>query len=66
MNNKTEKQRRQSVKASRKICVICEKHYDSWGNNAEPVSQGECCDHCNNTVVIPARIMNIVEGDRDE
>lgn len=26
------------------------------GNNAEPINDGRCCDECNATVVIPARI----------
>ena len=38
------------------ICSICGEKYDRWGNNAEPVIEdGRCCDHCNWTVVIPAR-----------
>ena len=27
-----------------------------FGNNAEPVNKGRCCDTCNFTVVIPRRI----------
>jgi hypothetical protein len=27
-----------------------------WGHNAEPVTEGRCCSHCNDTVVIPRRI----------
>tara|TARA_R110001606_G_C15133478_1_gene623668 strand:+ start:113 stop:295 length:183 start_codon:yes stop_codon:yes gene_type:complete len=27
-----------------------------WGNNAEPVNSGRCCDDCNWKVVIPARL----------
>ncbi len=26
------------------------------GNNAVPVVNGRCCDRCNSTVVIPARL----------
>jgi hypothetical protein len=37
------------------ICSICECEYDRWGNNAEPVNDGRCCDFCNWAVVIPAR-----------
>ena len=48
-------------------CSICkkeiEKQYTSegkmfWdqGNNAEPINNGRCCDVCNSTVVIPARL----------
>lgn len=39
-------------------CSINPKHrYENWGNNAEPVNEGRCCDYCNDTVVIPARLM---------
>ena len=37
-------------------CCICGKEYTHWGNNAEPVKSGRCCDECNATRVIPARI----------
>jgi hypothetical protein len=35
------------------------------GNNAEPVNGGRCCDECNFSVVIPARlgILNYKELD---
>jgi hypothetical protein len=53
-------------------CSICqetiEKHVDPkgkvyWdqGNNAEPVNDGRCCDKCNMTVVIPARLGRIIK-----
>lgn len=32
------------------------KVYWSSGNNAQPLAEGRCCDKCNNTKVIPARI----------
>jgi len=52
-------------------CSICKKDYDGWGNNAEPVNSGRCCDGCNWTQVIPARLMNFAKpkvkvGDRIE
>ena len=37
------------------ICSICLGQYSGYGNNAEPVNQGRCCDECNQTAVIPAR-----------
>ena len=37
-------------------CVICGKEIIGYGNNAEPVSKGRCCDVCNITVVIPERL----------
>lgn len=38
------------------ICSICGKSYEGYGNNAQPVNNGRCCDKCNATVVIPRRI----------
>jgi len=37
-------------------CVICFKAFDEFGNNAEPVTHGRCCNECNDRFVIPARI----------
>lgn len=39
-----------------KICAICGRPYSGFGNNADPVVEGRCCDECNMTEVIPARI----------
>jgi len=51
-------------------CSICNKEiavkeggWDS-GNNAQPVNDGRCCDECNATVVIPARLAEV--GDRQD
>lgn len=41
-----------------KICSICGKKYEGYGNNAQPINDGRCCDYCNSTVVIPTRIQN--------
>ena len=38
-----------------KNCSICGKKYGGYGNNAQPVSSGRCCDICNMLVVIPTR-----------
>lgn len=42
-------------------CCLCSKEIEKkpgWdqGNNAEPLAAGRCCDTCNNTRVIPARL----------
>ena len=29
------------------------------GNNAEPITDGRCCDHCNWNVVIPVRMVEM-------
>ncbi len=41
-------------------CSICGKKYDGYGNNAQPVNNGRCCDECNIKVVIPRRITESV------
>lgn len=39
------------------ICCICGKEHVGYGHNPNPVTtDGECCDNCNVTIVIPARI----------
>lgn len=41
---------------SRKCC-ICGKRINGYGNNPAPVKdEGVCCDRCNNTIVLAARI----------
>jgi hypothetical protein len=37
-------------------CSICGEEYTGFGNNAQPVNPGRCCDGCNWTVVMPARV----------
>ena len=36
------------------------------GHNADPLSEGRCCDTCNITKVIPARIKNIISRDNND
>jgi len=48
------------------ICRLCDKEIEpividgdiawSQGNNAQPVEDGRCCDACNWSKVIPARL----------
>jgi hypothetical protein len=48
-----------------KTCVLCGLDFDGWGNNPEPVArfeEGQCCDRCNQTVVLNARIGRIQMG----
>lgn len=42
----------------KQICVICKLEYDGFGNNAEPIKKGRCCDKCNSTKVLLARLIN--------
>jgi hypothetical protein len=42
------------------VCCICKGIFFGYGNNPEPVeSKGRCCDDCNNSHVIAARIGNL-------
>ena len=58
MNKKTEANEMSGdPKGKRKTCCICGMGFSEWGNNPDPVkSSGTCCDSCNNTYVIPARL----------
>lgn len=42
---------------SAKKCCICGEKFTGWGNNPALVkTRGECCDACNSSVVVPARL----------
>jgi hypothetical protein len=49
-------------------CVLCKDEYMGYGNNAAPVAEGKCCDNCNFTQVISARLVKevVVEEEEDE
>ena len=38
-------------------CVLCGFEFFGYGNNAEPISEGESCDDCNNLVLIDRLIL---------
>lgn len=50
------------------ICSICNKEYVGYGNNAQPVNDGRCCDKCNLNIVLPARafLMNREKRKQDK
>lgn len=48
------------------ICSICGGEYHHFGNNAEPVNSGRCCDECNDTVVLPERLKYILSNRRGD
>ena len=50
------------MKKAHNICSICGKKYRGYGNNAEPVNSGRCCNECNILIVLPAR-MNLLVAD---
>jgi len=47
-------------------CCLCGGDAGKYGNNAEPVKSGRCCDVCNSVVVIPARLYAILGGAKPE
>ena len=38
-------------------CCFCKKDAGQYGNNAEPVMKGRCCNKCNDGIVIPIRLL---------
>ena len=47
-----------------KECVICGEKFNDWGNNPWPIKdEGECCEFCNMTKVLPARIKRVRKND---
>lgn len=39
------------------VCCICEKPFEGFGHSPRPLAEdGCCCDSCNYTKVIPARL----------
>lgn len=49
-----------------RVCCICGYKYVGYGNNAEPVAKGRCCDDCNLGVVIPTRLMLISRKNKNK
>ena len=46
-------------------CCLCGDTFVGWGNNPYPLSvnpDDRCCDKCNYTKVIPARLARIAES----
>jgi hypothetical protein len=44
-----------------KVCSICGRPYQGYGNNPAPLPGERCCDICNWLVVIPARLKAVAE-----
>ena len=46
-------------------CVLCSKEIlpdvIGWdgGQNAAPIAEGQCCETCEDTKVVPARLINL-------
>ena len=45
-----------------KKCIFCHEPIHFEGNNAEPLKDGICCNHCNMRLVIPYR-MSLCKGE---
>ena len=46
-------------------CSICNENIEGFGNNAQPINNGTCCEMCNQTVVIPFRIKEMFNENRN-
>lgn len=47
-------------------CILCEEQYTGYGNNPAPLSKvGRCCDKCNSTRVIPARLFGLYRNTQE-
>jgi hypothetical protein len=44
-------------------CAICGWAYTGFGNDAQPINNGRCCDRCNAERVIPERVRRMLERD---
>ena len=42
-------------------CKICDDTFLGHGHNAEPIANGRCCDVCQDTKVLPARLDQMLE-----
>ena len=43
------------MKKDIKVCGICGREYDDFGNNAWPFQAERCCNACNSMYVTPVR-----------
>ena len=50
---------RQTDKKEIKTCCLCKDQFEGYGNNPLPLynKKGRCCNICNLTKVLPARLM---------
>tara|TARA_R100001082_G_scaffold102957_1_gene73348 strand:- start:475 stop:669 length:195 start_codon:yes stop_codon:yes gene_type:complete len=42
-------------------CKICNETIFGHGHNAQPIVNGRCCDVCQDTKVLPARLDQMLE-----
>lgn len=41
-------------------CCFCNRDAGKYGNNAQPITEGKCCDYCNSTYVLPERLRRFI------
>lgn len=42
-------------------CVFCNRLFSGYGNNPRPIIvRGKCCDECNNKIIVPYRLMEVM------
>ena len=56
-------ERPHTAKKRRQLCCFCKKEIIGFGNNAQPVRDGQCCDECNLSIVIPARMIAFMNSE---
>jgi len=49
-----------------KTCCFCGKIIRGYGNNAQPLKEGVCCDICNVMKVLPHRLRLASEERREK
>lgn len=48
-------------------CILCGDSFYGMGANPSPLADsGECCDYCDNNLVIPARITQYMNSKKQE
>ena len=47
-------------------CSICGEQYEGFGNNAQPINNGLCCDACNQEVIYQriTQLKNLFKNER--
>ena len=48
------------------VCSICEENYIGYGNNAQPINDGECCDSCNTIVITTRTLQSLKENENEQ
>ena len=46
-----------------KACSICGGAIVGFGNDAQPISDGRCCDRCHAERVVPERVRRMLQLD---